>query len=180
MSSDSAPYPIPSNRARPVTPPAPSQKLTQLMQGLLQTDVSPPSLILTIVPEEGILRHEVFTAEEALLTRVRELLDGSQEVAVSISFGYRLAISKPPLRYLVAPWGNIPLFDPLPQQLQLEEDGFLGRRYDEFLPLTEQPDDDADVPVAEESTESTEEGEEPLTVDDDDDIFSQTLETDEE
>lgn len=168
------PLPIPSNQP-PLTP---VQRLLQ--QQLRRTDVL-PTYILAIVPETGVLRHETFSDESELVLRLRALEDSGEEISISISVGYRLQISKPPLRYLVAPWGRTPLFDPLAEELTLEDDGFLGKRYDDLLPPATAPDqDEVDAEIAagdvhDEDDEDDEEDDAP-TVDDAADIFSQRSE----
>lgn len=124
--------------------------------------------MLTVLPETGILRFEHIASEEELAFRIKQLLESGEEVSISVTFGYRLQISKPPLRYLVAPWGNSPLFNPLPQELTLEDDGYIGERYE--LPSAELQPPDEDAPAAAE-----EEEEQPRsTVDESTNIFAST------
>lgn len=127
--------------------------------------------MLTVLPETGILRFEHLASEEELAFRIKQLLESGEEVAISVTFGFRLQISKPPLRYLVAPWGNTPLFDPLPQLLSLEDDGYIGKRYDP--PAAEVLSPDADDPAA--AAQDEEEEEQPRsTVDESTNIFAST------
>jgi hypothetical protein len=128
-----------------------------------------PIFILTILPETGILRFEHIETEEELAFRIRQLLDSGEEVSISVSFGFRLQISKPPLRYLVAPWGKTPLFDPLPQELQLEDDGYIGKRYEAPGAETESPEEELPAAAANDEEEA-----EPQTVDDTASIFAST------
>lgn len=178
--------PIPTNRPRTAeaAPAAPVDRppLVQLMQTLLDQQAGGLALNLTLLPESGIMRHESYTDEVALAARIRELLNTDEEVAVSLSFGFRLGISKPPLRYLVTPWGNLPLFDPLPAQLDIEDDGFLGKRYDELGIQREAPDEDeVDLNRDPDAEDEEEEEEEAVsTVDDEVDIFTQRDDVEEE
>lgn len=162
--------PIPSNQP-PLSP------LRQLLQEQLRQHE--PQLILAILPETGVLRHETFSNEADLHRRLRELLDSEEEVSVSISVGFRLLISKPPLRYIVTPWGRTPLFEPLVDELSVEEDGFLGRRYDDLLPPAEEPDEDEEE--EEDAADQHDEDEDDTpTVDEAPDIFTQRRDGDEE
>lgn len=147
------------------------------MQTLLDQGVAGLSLIMTLVPETGVLRQETFDNEADFIARLRSLLDSDEEVAVSLSLGFKLGVSRPPLRFLVTPWGNQPLFNPLPAELSLEEDGFLGKRYDELAIQHEEPDEDEVDTLGE--LDGTEE-EEEATVDDAVDIFTQRGDDEEE
>ncbi len=134
--------PIPTNTP-PAAAPEPVQRSANVerLQSLLNKQVE-PSYLLTVVPEDGILRFENLATEDELKFRIRQLLDSGEEVAISVSVGYQLRISKPPLRHLVTPWGNLPLFDPLPPDLTLETDGYIGPRYEAPALMTDPPDTD--------------------------------------
>lgn len=62
------------------------------------------------------------TVEEAA-ARLRELVN--KDVSVACFKGVRLNVSKPPMRYLMTPEGNIPLFDTDPV-IEPDDTGYLG------------------------------------------------------
>lgn len=76
-----------------------------------------------ILTSDGVFTTEEFETREALVVRLKQLID--QDVSVACFSGVRLAISKPPLRHLLTPWGNDPLFE-LPEELEPDETGYLG------------------------------------------------------
>lgn len=68
--------------------------------------------------------HDFGTMPE-LLTFVRGLVD--RDTSVFCFAGTQLKISKPPMRYLLTPWGHQPLFDlPNPDALEPDDTGYLG------------------------------------------------------
>lgn len=159
--------PIPTNTPPAAAPePTPRSPNLERMQSLLNKQVE-PRYVLTLVPEDGVMRFEHIATEGELKFRVQQLLNSGEEVSISITFGHRLKISKPPLRHLVTPWGNIPLFDPLPEELTLEDDGYIGPRYAVPDLMTTPPDaDELEGDDAEEEEEAT------PTVDDTTNIFT--------
>ncbi len=113
------------------------------MLAAVASAVAEPLFQLAVFPEDGLPRVESFDTLDALAIRIREL--DSHDVTAFPFFGYRLGISKPPLRYLVTPWGNQPLFDSPSENLELEDDGFLGKRQ----PILQVPDtaEEEDLPA---------------------------------
>ena len=77
-----------------------------------------------ILSPEGDFKVEEFDALAQLVARLKELIN--RDVSVFSFAGTRLNISKPPLRYLLTPWGNTPLFDIAPDNLEPDETGYLG------------------------------------------------------
>lgn len=77
-----------------------------------------------ILSPEGDFKVEEFAALDQLVARLKELVN--RDVSVFSFAGTRLHISKPPLRHLLTPRGNIPLFDIAPDNLEPDETGYLG------------------------------------------------------
>lgn len=119
-----------------------------------------PSFYLLVLNEEGVIERYRYDTDAQLQTRLRELID-VRDVQVFPFLGHPLAISKAPLRYLVTPFGNLPLFDTELRALELEEDGYVGKRYmTQVIPDTDgvvvedEPDeDDEEIPAEEEEDE---------------------------
>lgn len=78
-----------------------------------------------VLQPNGDYRTYTFNSLAELVAYVRGLVD--HDTSVFCFAGTQLKISKPPLRYLLTPWGPQPLFD-LPQEANLEADdtGYLG------------------------------------------------------
>lgn len=66
---------------------------------------------------------ESFASAEELAAKLKTLIN--RDVSVACYQGVRLNISKPPLRHLMTPDGNIPLFD-APQTIEPDDTGYLG------------------------------------------------------
>jgi len=77
-----------------------------------------------ILDSAGDYYVEEFETVVLLKDRLRALID--QDVSVFCFQGVRLKISKPPMRYLMTPDGNEPLFDPPGDNLEEDDTGFLG------------------------------------------------------
>ena len=73
---------------------------------------------------DGEFKVEEFDNLEKLTARLKELVD--RDVSVFSFAGTRLAISKPPFRHLLTPWGNLPLFDIKQDELEPDDTGYLG------------------------------------------------------
>lgn len=87
-------------------------------------DSSPqPAWHVVILDTYGTFSTETFETAEQLAERLKALVDC--DVSVSCFFGSRVLISKPPLRYLMAPPGNIPLFAAQPT-IEPDDTGYLG------------------------------------------------------
>jgi hypothetical protein len=89
-----------------------------------ETDKKPEHYYAVILTMEGDFKVEEFDALEKLTARLKELVN--RDVSVFSFAGVRLNISKPPLRHLLTPWGNIPLFDIAEDNLEPDETGYLG------------------------------------------------------
>lgn len=76
-----------------------------------------------ILHADGTFTTEEFESADALASRLKALVNC--DVSVSCFCGQRLFISKPPLRYLMATAGNIPLFD-VDTEVRPDDTGYLG------------------------------------------------------
>jgi hypothetical protein len=89
--------------------------------------VNPPApqhaYFAVVLHSDGAFVTEEFDSLAALVIRLRELVD--RDVSVSCFTGARLAISKPPLRYLMTPEGNHALFE-VPEAPEPDDTGYLG------------------------------------------------------
>jgi hypothetical protein len=85
---------------------------------------SPRHYYAAILSPEGDFTVEEFDALDKLAARLKELVD--RDVSVFSFAGVRLAVSKPPFRHLLTPWGNLPLFDIQKDNLVPDETGYLG------------------------------------------------------
>jgi hypothetical protein len=77
-----------------------------------------------ILSAAGEFKVEEFDTLENITARLKELVN--KDVSVFSFVGVRLNISKPPLRYLLTPWGNKPLFDISEDSLEPDDTGYLG------------------------------------------------------
>jgi hypothetical protein len=80
-------------------------------------------LYAVILHSDGTFATEAFENIEAMVARLKELID--RDVSVACFSGVRLNISKPPMRYLMTPAENIPLFDTAPV-IEPDDTGYLG------------------------------------------------------
>jgi hypothetical protein len=78
---------------------------------------------VVILDTYGTFSTETYETADALALRLKDLVD--RDVSVSCFCGARVQISKPPLRYLMTPQGNIPLFDEQPD-IEPDDTGYLG------------------------------------------------------
>ena len=86
---------------------------------------------LVVVPDGEAPTVEEYTDVAELAERVREL-DG-EPVSVFAFLGTRFHFSRGPYRYLLTPFGNMPLFDlPRAEELGVIEDGYLGEEQEEL------------------------------------------------
>lgn len=83
----------------------------------------PVSYFAVVLHSDGAFVTEQFDSITALVSRLRELVN--KDVSVSCFAGARLAISKPPLRYLMTPDGNHALFE-MPREPEPDDTGYLG------------------------------------------------------
>lgn len=83
----------------------------------------PERFYAVVLHSDGVFATEEFDSVEAMVARLKSLVD--QDVSVSCFGGTRLSISKPPLRHLLTPWGNHPLFE-FPENLEPDDSGYLG------------------------------------------------------
>ena len=79
---------------------------------------------VVILNAEGDISVETFDDVQALAARLKQLID--RDVSVFPFVGRRLFISKPPMRYLMTPDGNIPLFDVDAEKIEADDTGYLG------------------------------------------------------
>jgi hypothetical protein len=77
-----------------------------------------------VLTAAGALETRSFDTLAELTQHLRELVD--RDVSVSCFRGQRIGISKPPLRYLMAPEGPQPLFTLPEENLEEDETGYLG------------------------------------------------------
>lgn len=77
-----------------------------------------------ILHADGKYVVEEFDSQDALAARLRWLVD--KDVSVFSFAGTQLKISKPPFRYLLTPWGNLPLFAQPTDTLEPDDTGYLG------------------------------------------------------
>lgn len=85
---------------------------------------SPGHYYAVVLTPDGDFTVEDFDTLETLTARLKELVD--RDVSVFSFAGVRLAISKPPFRHLLTPWGNMPLFDIPKDNLEPDDTGYLG------------------------------------------------------
>lgn len=88
-----------------------------------QNPTAPARFHAVILHSDGEFKTESFDTVDLLTARLRELIN--QDVSVSCFCGARLWLSKPPLRHLITPEGNIPLFD-ANVEIEPDDTGYLG------------------------------------------------------
>lgn len=82
---------------------------------------------LVLLPEDGHPQREEFDNVEDMVDRIRTLIDETAEVSIFPFMGNFLPITQGPSRFLVTPYGSLPLFQlPDPSALVLEEHGYVG------------------------------------------------------
>lgn len=86
-------------------------------------ETAPELFHVVILQADGSFLTETFDTADALAARLKALINC--DVSVACFRGVRLNISKPPLRHLMTPAGNIPLFDAAPA-IEPDETGYLG------------------------------------------------------
>ena len=101
-----------------------------LISQLLNQSRSPDqTFIMVVVPDDAPPTLEQFDSVELLQARIGVLLE--QDVHLFPFLGTRLGISKGPNRHLITPFGVLPLYTiPNVDQLELEDDGFVGKSRD--------------------------------------------------
>jgi hypothetical protein len=88
------------------------------------SDTPAPNLFhAVILQSDGTFTAETFDDANSLAARLKDLVN--RDVSVACYQGQRLNVSKPPMRYLMTPDGNIPLFDTDPV-IEPDETGYLG------------------------------------------------------
>lgn len=88
-----------------------------------ETEIPDPQFHAVVLHHDGTFAPEVFASSAALAIRLQELVN--KDVSVVCYQGRRLHISKPPLRYLMLPDGNVPLFA-ANQSIEPDDSGYLG------------------------------------------------------
>ena len=90
----------------------------------MHVEPRPADLFYAVVLHaDGTFATEQFESVELLAARLKELIN--HDVSVSCFTGARLHVSKPPMRYLITPAGNVPLFDTDPA-IEPDDSGYLG------------------------------------------------------
>lgn len=84
---------------------------------------NPEMFYAVILHADGAFNTESFDTVANLAARLKELVN--RDVSVSCFKGTRLPVSKPPMRYLITPDGNLPLFDTDPV-IEPDDSGYLG------------------------------------------------------
>jgi hypothetical protein len=84
----------------------------------------PVKFYAAILRADGEYVVEEFDDVEALAAALKNLIN--KDVSVFPFMGQRLHISKPPLRFLMLPTGNVPLFDVQTDNLEPDTTGYLG------------------------------------------------------
>ncbi len=125
----------------PMAPPVPAMPVAdthlapvqELVRQLMNSQVSQlQKFYLVIIPEDGLPRIEPFDELSALQSRIIALL--GTEVALYPFLGSWLGISAGPWRYLITPWGNLPLFNvPAPGDVRPDESGWVGTKEQELV-----------------------------------------------
>lgn len=82
-----------------------------------------PNFHAAVLDSDGVFRVESFASVSELVQRLKQLID--TDVSVACFSGERLAISKPPFRYLLTPEENIALYD-VPEEPEPDDTGYLG------------------------------------------------------
>lgn len=99
---------------------------TMIHQLVMSSMAKDQKFYLVKIPEDGLPSVEEFEAIEAMVDRIIELL--GTETAIFPFMGYWLGISKGPLRYLITPFGMLPLYRlPRPGEVEVEASGWVGR-----------------------------------------------------
>lgn len=125
--------------------------MQQLTQQLLNSHAMQGfAFYLATQPEDGLLRVEQFDTIEKLQQALIAAI--GTEAAVVPFMGHHLKVSKGPWRYLVTPFGNLPLFNvPGPGEIEVDDSGWLGKQSQELViperPQEDDLDDVVDVPV---------------------------------
>jgi hypothetical protein len=80
---------------------------------------------LVVLPEDGHPELIQFDTVDELISKVQELID--TEVSLFPFVGNYMPLTKGPNRFLITPYGSLPLFEmPDPEALQTEEHGYVG------------------------------------------------------
>jgi len=80
---------------------------------------------LVMLPEDGYPQLETFTSVDELIEKIRECF--GQEISLFPFMGNYMPITKGPNRYLMTPFGNLPLFViPDADEVDIEEHGYVG------------------------------------------------------
>lgn len=106
---------------------------------------------LVLVPDDAHPRVMTFDTIEELIAEIQNHLD--TPTSLFPVMGNLMRISKPPHRYLQTPFGVLPLFVlPGQDELEFEQDGFVGEPEKELAAPAPPDDDDDDYDMAAEDT----------------------------
>ena len=110
--------------------PAAQSMIQQLITSTMAKD---QKFYLVKMPEDAFPSVEEFDTVEPLIERIVELV--GQETALFPFMGYWLGITKGPLRYLVTPFGMLPLYKlPKPGEIEVDTSGWVGREAPVIVP----------------------------------------------
>jgi hypothetical protein len=88
------------------------------------TPLPPVKFYAAILRADGEYVVEEFETADALAEALKALIN--KDVSVFTFMGQQLHISKPPMRFLMLPTGNVPLFDVQTDKLEPDTTGYLG------------------------------------------------------
>jgi len=109
--------------------PAMQDMLRQLMNA---SAVQGQKYYLVVIPEDAHPRIETFEQIERLQHRIIDLL--GQNCSLFPFLGHWLGISRGQWKYLVTPYGSMPLFNiPAPGEIQVDESGWVGEDDQELV-----------------------------------------------
>lgn len=118
--------------------------MQQLTQQLLNSHATQGFTFYAVVlPEDGPPRVDQYDTIELLQAAITATI--GTEVALFPFMGHRLKISKGQWRYLMTPFGNLPLFNvPAPNELEVDETGWVGKQSQELIIPDRPPEADLD------------------------------------
>jgi hypothetical protein len=105
-----------------------SPVVSDLVQQVLNNQrLSSQMFYLVVLPEDGHPRMEQFSNVTSLIAKLQEWIDDESEISVFPFVGNYMPLTKGPNRFLVTPYGPLPLFEiPDPESMEIEEHGYVG------------------------------------------------------